>query len=67
MRVERICHEMAKQISPGLQPWVRQDRRSALKVAPEWIVFLQGMANDLVLLVVSYTRSARVTFFGRHS
>jgi hypothetical protein len=32
---EALCHEMAKQNSPGLQPWVRSGHEIALKVATD--------------------------------
>jgi hypothetical protein len=35
----RFCREAAIQNSPGLQPWVRQTKTRALKVAPDFGAF----------------------------
>jgi hypothetical protein len=64
---KRICHEMAKQNSPGLQPWVRQPPKIALKVATERGVLLSARPSVQNRCAVQNIQPGFNTApFGRH-
>ena len=59
-----ICHGMAKQNSPGLQPWVRSEHKIAVKVATDEGERLTGVA---ILKTTHYGMSwVDAIHFGRH-